>query len=97
MEDLFTNCGSAAFKEFDLTWSFTTGLWTIGGAIGAVLGGPASNLRFIGRKRGLFVTCGLMALGSYLEAHPFFFAYANNYDECEGDYDFILAGRFFSG
>ena len=104
MEDLFTNCSSGAFGEteddFALAWSFTTGLWTIGGAIGAVIGGPASNIRFIGRKRGLLATCILMGLGSYLEAHPFFFFYQNSgYDknECNGAYDFILAGRFISG
>jgi len=41
-----------------------------------------------------------MGLGSYLEAHPFFFFYQNaGYDknECNGAYDFILAGRFISG
>ena len=104
MKDLFTSCGSGGFgnseDQFELAWSFTTGLWTIGGAIGAVSGGPISNIRFIGRKRGLLVTCILMGLGSYLEAHPFFIYYQNsgyNADECNGAYDFILSGRFISG
>lgn len=69
MKVLWANSGtSAKFGSWTTVWSLTTGFWCIGGMIGALAGGPASNS--IGRKWSLIFTNVFTLTGSFLQAYP---------------------------
>ena len=55
--------------EWNMAWSLTTGLWCIGGMIGALIGGPMSQT--LGRKLSLISNNFFLVSGSMLQCVPF--------------------------
>merc|ERR1712227_652278 len=87
MKAVFDAHGTLAGMDWDIAWSLTTGLWCIGGMIGAIIGGPmATNL---GRKMPLLLNNVFLLTGAFLQAVPL---------QSQNDsYDYVLAGRFING
>ena len=65
MKAVFDAHGTLAGMDWDIAWSLTTGLWCIGGMIGAIIGGPmATNL---GRKMPLLLNNVFLLTGAFLQ------------------------------
>ena len=88
---------SIKYSDWPTVWSMTTGLWCVGGMIGALVGGPAANA--LGRKRSLLLTNVFTLIGSILEAYPMGFYVGGDVfvPERLGLYDYVLSGRFING
>ena len=69
LKDLYDKSGTSAnISPWSTAWSLTTGFWCVGGFIGSIGGGPASN--YLGRKWTIILTNIFTLTGVFLEVYP---------------------------
>ena len=65
MLKVFVAQGTSIDMTWDLAWSLTTGLWCIGGMVGAIIGGPMATR--LGRKMPLLLNNAFLLTGAFLQ------------------------------
>ena len=66
MKEVFESTGvTIGSYSWNTAWSLTTGLWCLGGGVGALMGGPMAQK--LGRKMTLIVNNVFLLLGAFLQ------------------------------
>ena len=71
MLKVFIAHGTSIDMSWDLAWSLTTGLWCIGGMVGAIIGGPMATR--LGRKMPLLLNNAFLLTGAFLQVWIHYF------------------------